>query len=140
MFVAYAENHSVDCVAFVLSKLSANYSQQKSQPSSVTLFSHVVFNGKGDYPLAAVFVCWVFPFGSNAFLENQIVGVGDDICNGVGIIVHAPKIFDSSKSKHFVQDVLMITNTLLLASFLLTMGKSINIPERPSKERVRYLS
>jgi hypothetical protein len=139
MFVAYAENHSVDRVAFIFCKLAANYSQEKPQPSTVTFFSHVVFNRKGDDPLAAVFVCWVFPFGANAFLENQIVGVGDDICNGVGIVVHAPKIFNGSKSKHFMQHVLMVPNALLLASFLLAMGKSINIPERPPRVKVRYL-
>lgn len=140
MLVSNAENHAVDHVAFLLLEHAARHVQQKLQPGLVDLFLHVVLDWQRHDPLASVAVSRVLPLGPDALLKDQVVSIGNDFSDGVGVVVHLPEILDRAKRKHLVENVLVVARVLLVHALLLTMRLGVHIPERPFIDQLVQLS
>lgn len=99
VLVSDREYDSVYDLVQLLLELAAHQVHQYVHPSVITLLFHVFNDRQGDDPLATLVIVRVFPFRSDAFLKQQIVGIWYDFANIVDVIEHSPKVFNLKGSE-----------------------------------------
>jgi hypothetical protein len=134
MLVSDRVDDAVDDLHLGEAKLSPNDVQKEVSPGISHLFFKIILNWECDHPLSTGTVSGVLPLRLDMLLENEVVRVGNYLRSLVGVVVHAPEILQSIEGKHLVEYVFVMAHSFHL--FLLSMRKSVDIPECPSKTRI----
>ena len=94
MLVSDREHNAIYHTSLLLRELATNEVQDELEPCVLAVFLKVILDGHSDDPLAAMLVLRVLPFGANALLKKQIVGVRNYLRHSVQVVIHVPKVLN----------------------------------------------